>query len=493
MTAEQLRALLDGRERRLHEVRAALGRLQFQQYAEKRPQPGMAELEAEQAAIQQDPAVAEAVAAWQGRDPGDPLLGRRVELWARSLRRAAVDGSPDVLRLRRELADDVVSARYDVGGREVDLGAVRDALRKEPDAEARRRAWLSYGALSRRVDGRLRELMRLRNARAQAVGASGYVELALGHAGLLRDQVEATLRRLCAATDGAFTGLLDGRRVAPWDVGYLLEGQAAPPAGRFPRTEMLPRLHAWARQHGLDPDRSGISIHFIDIPYNGLSMPIDPPRDVRVLLNPGDGHLYYKLLWHEYGHALHATGNRQATAVLRQEPPVFNEAMAESLAFFTLEPDWVAAFGASPAEAEATIRAGLGAWLLWLRTRSAHALFEYGAYDDPDGDLDGAYAAAEARYLGCDEDPAPRWAANAWFTSYPVYWQNYVLGDVIAAQIHAAMRAQVGPVNGNPAAIAFLREQFWAPGGSVDWQVKVERATGRPLDAEDLIARLAAT
>ncbi len=492
MTADQLRALLDGREAHLHDIRAALGRLQFQQYAEKRPQPDMAALEAEQAALQRDPAVAEAVAQWQGRDPGDPLLARRVELWAASLRKAAVDGDPEVLRLRRELADDLVAARYDVGGRVVELGAVRDALRKEPDPEARRHAWLSLGPLSRSLDARLRALMRLRNARARAVGAAGYVELALGHSGLARPHVETTLRRLCEATDETFTRLLGGRRVAPWDVGYLLEGQAAPPADRFPRADMLPRLHAWARQHGLDPERSGISIHFIDIPYNGLSMPIDPPRDVRVLLNPGDGHLYYKLLWHEYGHALHATGNRQTTAVLRQEPPVFNEAMAESLAFFTLEPDWVAAFGATATEAEATIRAGLGAWLLWLRTRSAHALFEYRAYDDPGGDLDGWYAEAESRYLGCDHDPAPRWAANAWFTSYPVYWQNYVLADVAAAQIHAAMRARLGRVNGNPEAIAFLREQFWAPGGSVDWQVKVERATGRPLDAGDLIARLGA-
>jgi hypothetical protein len=388
MTAEQLRALLDGREARLREIRSDLGRLQFQQYAEKRPQPGMAALEAEQAALQRDPAVAEAVAAWQGRDPGDPLLARRVELWAASLRKAAVDGDAEVLRLRRELADALVSARYDVGGREVDLGAVRDALRKEPDAEARRAAWLSFGRLSRQMDARLRALMHLRNARARSVGASGYVELALGHSGLARPHVEATLRRLCAATDEAFARLLGGRKVAPWDVGVLLEGQAAPPADRFPRADMLARLYAWARQHGLDPEQSGIGIHFIDIPYNGLSMPIDPPHDVRVLLNPGDGHLYYKLLWHEYGHALHATGNRQATAMLRQEPPLFNEAMAESLAFFTLEPDWVASFGATAAEAEGTIRAGLGAWLLWLRTRSAHALFEYRAYDDPDGDLD---------------------------------------------------------------------------------------------------------
>jgi hypothetical protein len=487
MTTAELRTLLDHQEARLHEIRTALGRLQFQQYEERRPQPGMPELEAQQAAIQRDPATAEAVAEWHGLDAGDPLLNRRVELWSRTIRRAKVEGDAEILRLRRELANDLVAARYNVGGREMDLGGVRDALRKEPAAERRRLAWLSFGPLSQRLDGRLRQLMHLRNSRAREAGYGGYVDLALSQAGLERDPVEAILRRLCAATDATFGRLLDGHRVAPWDVGYLLEGQAAPPADLFPRSEMLPRLDAWALAHGLAGERSGISVHFIDIPYNGLTMAIDPPRDVRVLLNPGDGHLYYKLLWHEYGHALHATGNAQPSHVLRQEPAVFNEAMAESLAFFTLDPEWVTSLGADP---EVILRANLGAWLLWLRTRSAHALFEYAAYDDPDADLDAAYAAVEARYLGARQDPAPRWAANAWFTSYPVYWQNYVLGDVVAAQIHGAMRAQLGRVNGNPESIAFLREHFWAPGGSVDWQEKLRRATGRPIDPEDLISRL---
>ena len=488
MTEEQIKRFLDDREAQLHQIRVAHGKLQFAQYESKRPQPGMAELEAKQAALQRDPALAAACVQWQGR-AADPLLARRVELWSQSIRRAQVDGDADILRLRRELANDLVAARYDIGGREVELGIVRDTLRKEPDAARRRLTWLSYGRLSRALDGRLRELIRLRNARAREAGFDGYLGLALGHAGLSRPQVESILQRLCEATDARFMDLLGGRPVAAWDVGYLLEGQAAPPADRFPRAQMLQRLEDWSTRHGLDLRSSGISLHFIDIPYNGLSMPIDPPHDVRMLLNPGDGHLYYKLLWHEYGHALHAAGNQQPGVVLRQEPPIFNESMAESLAFFTLDPEWVRSYGADPA---ATLRAGLGAWLVWLRTRSAHALFEYRAYDNPDGDLDQLYAEVEARFLGCAEDAAPRWAANGWFTSYPVYWQNYVLADVVAAQIHASMRAQLGRVEGNPEAIAFLRERFWAPGASVDWQEKLKRATGRPMGPEDLISRLQA-
>lgn len=486
--AQSPAAVLDPLEARLHEVRARMGRLSFEQFVSKRPQPGRAELEAEEAAILRDPRVEEAIA----RPVADPLLARRLDLWRRAGLQAMVSGDPEIMAVRRELADELVAARYEVAGRTLDLGAVRDLLRKEPDPEVRRRAWLAVGPLSRALAGRLRRLMHLRNDRARQRGYRGYADLALDLQGLSRATVEAVLLQLRDATDEALTGLLGGSTAAPWDVSYLLEGRAAPPPGLFPRSKMLARLYAWARRHGMEPADTGIAVHFVDIPYNGLSMAIDPPRDVRVLLNPGDGHLYYKLLWHEYGHALHATFNAQATEMLRREPSIWNEAMAESLAFFTLEPAWVQACGATAAEAEDVIAAGLGAWLIWLRTRSAYALFEYRAYDDPAGDLDGLYASMEARFLHCSVDPSPRWAANAWFTNYPVYWQNYVLADAIAAQIHGAMRAQLGRVEGNPEAIAFLRERCWASGASVEWSDKLAAATGRGLDAADLIRRVTA-
>lgn len=129
MTEEQIKRFLDDREAQLHQIRVAHGKLQFAQYESKRPQPGMAELEAKQAALQRDPALAAACMQWQGR-AADPLLARRVELWSQSIRRAQVDGDADILRLRRELANDLVAARYDIGGREVELGIVRDTLRK---------------------------------------------------------------------------------------------------------------------------------------------------------------------------------------------------------------------------------------------------------------------------------------------------------------------------------------------------------------------------
>ncbi|HWI52981.1 MAG TPA: M3 family metallopeptidase [Symbiobacteriaceae bacterium] len=492
-----LRIFLDALEEQLQRLGSAISEMAFAQYQTKRRPEGMAEAEGAQAALMLNPDYEAVVARFLGKVE-DPLLERRLSVWHQAFRGARVSSNPAVRALVSEISDTIVAHRYDVQGQEFDLGGVRHLLRTETNRDRRRAAWLAFAPLSRSLDARTRELFRLRNSLARTEGFETYVHMQMDAQGLSLPQVRTILEELAAASEPAYRALIEEGasrqklgRIQPWDVKFLLDGVGGLPISYFPRARIIARLAEWAMQHGLDLKALGISVHMLDIPYNGLCVGVTP-RDIRILGNWADGHNYYKTAFHELGHALHSAFSDPGSFVLRREPAVFSESMAEMIGYTVQDPGWLAHAGLTASEVASAGTQAMGPWFAYLRQRTAHALFEYEAYANPDADLDLINAGIEARVLGCGMDESPRWAAepNAWYSRYPVYWQNYVLADVVASQIHHDLRRRFGGLWQNPQALEHVRQHFWAPGGAVDWQEKLVRGTGEALNTRALVADL---
>ena len=62
----------------------------------------------------------------------------------------------------------------------------------------------------------------------------------------------------------------------------------------------------------------------------------------------------------------------------------------------------------------------------------------------------------------------------------PVYYQSYLLGELLASQLDQAVRDQAGGFVGRPEAGAFLAERVFAPGATQPWRDLIASATGRP-------------
>jgi peptidyl-dipeptidase A len=67
-----------------------------------------------------------------------------------------------------------------------------------------------------------------------------------------------------------------------------------------------------------------------------------------------------------------------------------------------------------------------------------------------------------------------------------VYYHTYLYGNLVAAQLRAALDREAGGLVGRPEAGAFLVERVFRPGQSVRWDELVEHATGEPLTATHL-------
>lgn len=491
-TQAELVQFLDNLEERLEKLGNRLSELSFEKFVDKQPKPEMAELDKQRAAIMLDPALKELVDSWLPK-ADDNLLARRLQAWSDSLLSAQVSARDDIMQLTRSVGDRIISHRYAVGDERVDLGTLRGIIRSNPDRELRKTAWLAYSELSQDLAEDMLALVKLRNQAAQAAGYATYVDMLLELNGMQTAEVEAILHELTEATEGKYQSIITAgaakfgiEEVQPWDIQYVLEQAGDVPNQYFPKEKILPALYDWAKLMNIDLQELGISHHTLDIPYNGLCMGLNR-RDIRILGNPTDGYAYYRTAFHEVGHGLHSVLKEVDSMVLRRESGIFTEGLAEVFGYIAQHPDWLAHMGLNEKEAEQALQGSIGPQFHYLRQRTSFCLFEYEMYKNPDQDLDELFARTEASILGGALDKTRRWAANAWYVNYPVYWQNYVLADVIASQVHHHLEAEIGSLYNCPAAFEFVRSQYIAQGGLVPWLEKIEKATGKPLAAAALI------
>ena len=491
----ELQAFLDEVESKLQSYQEESGMLGFQRYLDKLPNPRISELASLRSEIMLDPAMKVLVDTWYPK-VDDVILKRRLQLWQRSLVAGQVLSDPHIRELTRDLDQRIVAHRYLYRGERIALGEIRNIIRFDKDASARRDAWLSYRELSELLAPDLLKLIKMRNSIAQSLGFINYVDLILQHNEMNEKQVVGILEELLAKSEVKYQETLAKGAVAigldkiePWDVQICLEAGDSVPPEYFPKDGIQPAVKAWAKTMDIDMDALGIDMVFVDIPYNGLCMGIKKGL-THILGNPQDGYAYYKTMFHELGHALHGELNQVKETMLKRDSGIFTEGLAEVFGYVPSSPLWLADRNLPSEIATKAKSSALGPMFHYLRQRSAYCLFEYEMYSNPEANLDAIMAKWEANVLGCSLDDTSRWAANAWFISYPVYWQNYVLADVMASQVHHHLEREYGPLAKSKEAFDFIIGHYITPGAITSWLSKIEAATGEPLNPKALIEDL---
>ena len=125
------------------------------------------------------------------------------------------------------------------------------------------------------------------------------------------------------------------------------------------------------------------------------------------------------------------------------------------------------------------------------------AHFEQSLYDDPSQDLLATWWSNVERYQHVrrpDGIGRGDWAAKIHLTVAPVYYHNYLLGQMTASQLEATLERELGarsPAADPARAGELLRERFLRPGARLRWDEHVASATGSPLSSAAFAAELA--
>jgi len=446
----------------------------------------------------------------------DPLLRRALEALRNDL--LPYQGPGDVrlsmVELETRVEQAFANTRGLVGGKALSDNELSVILKTSDDSALREEAWRAAKTVGAVVADDVRELARLRNTVARALGFPDHYTMEL-----LRQDIEpAWLDEFLLATergtDAAFTrykAALDERlarrfgvardALAPWHMEDPFF-QEAPEAGRpsfdalFEGRDLVALTRRTYDALGLDIGRALASSDLLPRPgknQHAFCTHIDRKGDVRVLCNNVPGERWMGTMLHEFGHAIYDLEIDAALPWVLRKPPHMSSTEAIAMLFGRLSKDasWItAALALPPARAAEVAAAAKIAFsegmLVFARWVLVMARFERAFYADPDGDLDTLWWDLVEKYQRVRRPAgrrAPDWASKIHIATAPVYYHSYLMGECTASQLssHIATSTGRGLVD-NAAAGSWLRSAFFAPGARRSWNAHLAAATGSGLD-----------
>jgi peptidyl-dipeptidase A len=461
----------------------------------------------------------------------DPVTRRAVDVIYLLYLEKQVD--PDLLKKMVAKSNAVEKAfnefRARVDGKELTENDVLDILKGSPDSARRRAAWEASKRVGEVVEADLRELVKLRNEAAVKLGFKNFHALQL----FLNEQDGDQLLRLFDELDDLTRepfrqakADLDARlaraysvkveALMPWhyhdpffqETPNVLGADLDAPYKTADLQAMCRKFYAGI---GLPIDR--VLARSSLEPKKGKSQhafctDIDREGDVRVLANIKPDERWASTMLHELGHSVYSTHTNNIPASLpyplRMESHILTtegvammfERMSKRGAFVEkmgLPVDNPKAFDAAGA---LTLRYRL---LIFSRWCQVMLRFEKGMYENPEQDLNKLWWDLVEKYQMVKRPPnrnAPDYASKIHIVVAPVYYHNYMMGELFASQLHHAIAREVFEgaepdkviYAGNGKVGEFMKKKVFEPGKTLSWDELTKFATGATLNAKAFAA-----
>ncbi len=456
----------------------------------------------------------------------DPTLRRQLELLAFDYRPNLLSAEviDDLVRRSNEIQSEFYTFRSTLDDKEVTNNQILDLLRSELDESRRKAAWEASKQIAPRVADRLIALVHRRNEAAHSLGFSDFYTMHLELQEVDQPELLQVFDQLKRKTDEPFAAAkleVDARLAER----FRIELEALRPWHYedpfFQEPPLAAELGLAELFHGHDPveiagrfyDSVGLPIRDVLARSDLYERPgkdqhayctdIDREGDVRILCNVKQDDRWMGVLLHELGHAAYDKFLSPTLPWILRQPA--HIAMTEAIAMFmdrlVYDIDWLeSALGSVERRHELGQRASRALrfeMLLTARWVLVMTRFERELYSNPDRpDLNTLWwdLVEEMQLLhrpeGRDE---PDWAAKIHLAVAPVYYHNYLLGELIASQLAAALREDAlsgAPPRGyyeRDQLGAFLRDRVFALGSRLHWQSLLEVVTGSRLTAEPFV------
>jgi peptidyl-dipeptidase A len=220
---------------------------------------------------------------------------------------------------------------------------------------------------------------------------------------------------------------------------------------------------------------------------------IDREGDVRVLGNIVPTEYWMGTMLHELGHSVYSTNNGDIPLslpyVLRAESHILTtEGVAMQLQKFSKSRPWLEKMGVKVADGEkfdvAAAKVLRNELLIFSRWCQVMLRFEKGMYEDPKQDLNALWWDLVQKYQGLKKPAGrdkPDYASKIHICSAPVYYHNYMMGQLFASQVHHALVRDLYPGT-KPADALYIGDKKVG-----DWMTKKVFAVGRTLAWNDLL------
>ena len=433
-----------------------------------------------------------------------------------------------IVDLGTEIEKNFSTFRGTIEGKKVTDNEIKEILKTETDSAGRKQAWLASKQVGAEVADDLVRLVKLRNRAARKLGFDNYHTLSLTTAEQDVEELDKIFNELYELTNGPFAELkadLDRMLAAKCGVAVteLMPWHYHDPF--FQETPMVYELDLDA--YYKDKDVKELGARF----YSGVGLPvesilansdlyeregknphafctnIDRQGDVRILCNLKNNEYWMEVTLHELGHAVYDKYRDPKVPYLLREPAhIFTtEAIAMFFGRLSRNPNWMQQMLELSDRQRAEIEKVSGKYarlkqIIFARWDMVMYDFEKQLYSDPDQDLSSLWWDTVEKYQLVKRPPGrdePDWAAKIHFTIVPCYYHNYMLGELLASQLHHHIVHNILRLEsdenvsyvGQKKVGDFLSEKVFEAGAVYHWNEMIERATGQPLTPKYFVAQ----
>lgn len=417
-----------------------------------------------------------------------------------------------------ELVGTFNTYRAMIDGNPVSENDVRQILIKSNDSAEREKAWHASKQIGKEVEEKLLTLVKKRNEVARSLGFENYHQMSFEHQELDRDEVFSIFHKLKELSDEPFRQMkqeMDGElaerfgvsvdELRPWHYADPFF-QEAPPSKELDLDPYYEEKDL--EQLTIDTFKS-MGMDITDMLANSDLYPrdkknqhafctdIDREGDVRVLCNNVPSDYWSVTMLHEFGHAVYFKYVDPTLPFLLRScaHTLTTEAIAMLYGRFGKNPAWLEKFlGIDAAEVEElkplineSLRKQMliaGRWIM------AFSFFERELYENPEQDLNKLWwkLVKDVQFVNPpEEQDFPHWAAKIHFTLVPVYYQNYLLGELTTSQLQTHIEKNISKDLFTPEVGAYLMEAYFKPGALYPWNEKIEKTTGEKLNPQYFI------
>jgi peptidyl-dipeptidase A len=435
-----------------------------------------------------------------------------------------------MVKIEKGLESRFNNFRAELDGARVTDNQLFDVLRLENDSARRRRAWEAAKQIGREVRDDLLELVRIRNGAARALGFENYYSMMLELDELDEQELFALLEELDRGTRPLFETYkreldahlarrfgVSAAALRPWHYSDPFFQEA--PAAEvdldtvFPGKSLEQVTRDFFHAIGFQIDDLLARADLYERPgkcQHAFCLSVDNRQDIRVLCNLRPTERWMSTMLHEFGHAVYDQSVDPSLPFLLRSPAHTLTTEASAMLFGRLSKNatWLALYaGMAPAEAEqaaAAVGRAIRAQLL-VQTRWCLVMchMERALYRDPTQDLDRVWWDLVERFqllTRPEGRSGPDWASKIHFSVAPVYYHNYMLGEMMASQLQRHIQRQVLGDGADvwpryvtsPEVGRFLQSRLYHSGRLRNWRDTLRTATGEALGASALVEDLAA-
>lgn len=428
-----------------------------------------------------------------------------------------------IIELDTKVQQEYSSFRGIMEGKQVTNSDIYTILTTEMDNRSRELAWKASKQVGEVIIDDFLQLVKLRNEAARKLGFNNYHTLSI----ITGEQRVEELDRIFAELDGlTYKPFL--RLKGELDL-ILSDNYGIPPQDLTPwhyhdpffqRTPLVYECNLdlyYENQDVKELSRTyfaGIGLPVDDIlarsdlydrkgkyPH-AYSHDIDRRGDVRILCNLQNTERWMETILHELGHAIYSKYHDQQEPWLLREPAhsFTTEAIAMLFGRLSRNPAWMQKMLGLTREQRAEIEQVSRKYLqfqqvLFARWAMVMYHFEKELYANPDQDLNDLWWDLVEKYQLIKRPPGPLdagWLSKLHFTSAPCYYHNYMLGELLASQLHNHIVHNILGLEsdrnvsyvGREEIGDYLRQSVLAPGARYHWNDMIARATGEPLTAK---------